>query len=268
MKSTPAIHARAVASYRARMSSPSAVRRWATRSVAALLALVLLGAIALVAWSRMGVMAAEAEPWQRVLEDPRLAVEQSGSSVLLQPADPDPAGTGLVFYPGAKVEPEAYAARLSALVAELDVSVVIVKPVLGLALLDRRDLGRFTESMPEIGTWLVAGHSLGGVRACQLADEVDAVVLFASYCSDDLSGTTIPVLSLAGGEDGLSTPEKLAENRAALPEGATMVEIDGASHASFGDYGPQRGDGAASISDEEMDAAVLDAVATFLDSQV
>ena len=45
-----------------------------------------------------------------------------------------------------------------------------------------------------------------------------------------------------------------------------MVEIAGASHASFGDYGPQSGDGTATIDDAEMDAAVEGAVAELLGS--
>ncbi|WP_308445901.1 alpha/beta hydrolase [Brachybacterium atlanticum] len=74
------------------------------------------------------------------------------------------------------------------------------------------------------------------------------------------------MLSLSGSEDGLSTPEKIAEHREALPGGAEMVEIAGASHASFGDYGPQSGDVTATIDDAEMDAAVEDAVAELLGS--
>ena len=105
---------------------------------------------------------------------------------------------------------------------------------------------------------------MGGVRACELAEEADALVLFASYCAAGLSSTEVPVLSLSGSEDGLSTPKKIAEHRDALPGSAEMVEIAGASHASFGDYGPQGGDGTATIDDAEMDTAVEEAVMELL----
>ena len=48
--------------------------------------------------------------------------------------------------------------------------------------------------------------------------------------------------SLAGSEDGLSTPQKIDDARPLLPPDADLVEIAGASHSSFGDYGLQPGD--------------------------
>lgn len=74
----------------------------------------------------------------------------------------------------------------------------------------------------------------------------------------------LPVLSLSGSEDGLSTPEKIADARDQLPADADMVEIDGASHASFGDYGPQDGDGTPSISREQIHAEVTRLTESFL----
>ncbi|MDN5687412.1 MAG: alpha/beta hydrolase [Brachybacterium sp.] len=75
------------------------------------------------------------------------------------------------------------------------------------------------------------------------------------------------MLSLAGSEDGLSTPAKIADARGNLPEDAFMVEIDGASHASFGDYGAQDGDGTPLISDAAMDLAVTESVAEFVGTE-
>ena len=110
----------------------------------------------------------------------------------------------------------------------------------------------------------MGGHSLGGVRACQLAADADALVLFASYCSNDLSASDVGVLSMAGSEDGLSTPEKIADARHLLPADADLVEIDGASHASFGDYGPQSGDGTPTIPTDEMHRIVTELLVPFL----
>ena len=64
------------------------------------------------------------------------------------------------------------------------------------------------------------------------------------------------MLSVAGSEDGLSTPAKISDAAHLLPEDAEFVEIEGASHASFGDYGPQSGDGTPTIGDDEMSAEV------------
>jgi len=47
------------------------------------------------------------------------------------------------------------------------------------------------------------------------------------------------------------------------PENARETVIAGGNHAQFGDYGPQKGDGAAEISGEAQQTATVDAVCTF-----
>ena len=198
--------------------------------------------------------------------DDRIAIADDGAGIVLAPAPGEGAtGTALVFIPGAKVDPWAYAALLSGLVTDDGRTVVITTPGLNLAFFDLRPLSTFTGLAPDVGTWMVGGHSLGGVRACQLASDAGALVLFASYCANDLSGSALPVLSLAGSEDGLSTPQMIADARHLLPADATMIEIPGASHAShasFGDYGAQPGDGTPTATDAEVEAVVIEQVGT------
>ena len=227
-------------------------------------AVIVLGIVGIVVWSQVGVMAAEPEPLASVRENPDVVIDDADQGIVLAPADGG-SEVGLVFIPGAKVDPWAYAAILQGIVQEDHVTVVITRPWLNLAFFDPRGMDAFTSAAPEIDTWIVGGHSLGGVRACQLASDAEALLLFASYCSADLSDTDLPVLSLAGSEDGLSTPEKIADARPLLPAEADLVEIDGASHASFGDYGPQPGDGTPTISDDEMHTTVTDLAGPFVD---
>jgi len=217
----------------------------------------------LVAWSQIGVMAAEPEPLADVRSNSAITVEDAEQGIVLSPADGE-SEVGLVFIPGAKVDPWAYAAILQG-IAEDGATVVITRPWLNLAFFDPRGLDAFTSAAPDVDVWSVGGHSLGGVRACQLAPDVDALVLFGSYCSTDLSKTDLPVLSLAGSDDGLSTPEKIDAARDQLPAEAEMIEIAGASHASFGDYGPQAGDGTPTISMEDMHAEVTAVLGEFLE---
>lgn len=228
-------------------------------SIAIVLVLAVGGVLA---WSQIGVMSAEPEPLAAVRENPAITVTDADQGIVLAPADGD-SDLGLVFIPGAKVDPWAYAAILQGL-AEDGVTVVITRPWLNLAFFDPRGLDAFTSAAPGIDVWSVGGHSLGGVRACQLASDADALVLFASYCANDLSGSDLPVLSLAGSEDGLSTPQKIADARPELPGDADLVEIEGASHASFGDYGPQDGDGTPTISSDDMHAEVTRLAGDFL----
>ena len=216
-------------------------------------ALVVLAAAGIVIWSQVGVMAAEPEPLADVTADPAISITDTAGAIVMEPADGE-SEVGLVFIPGAKVDPWAYANNLAGIVDEGDVTVVITKPWLNLAFFDLRPLSAFTDLVPDVDTWAVGGHSLGGVRSCQLAADADALALFASYCSNDLSDSVLPVISISGSEDGLSTPEKIADARPLLPADAQMEVIEGANHAAFGDYGPQAGDGEATITDEEMDA--------------
>jgi len=226
-------------------------------------ALVVAAVVGVVVWTQVGVMAAEPEPLAAVRADERISITDDAAGIVLSPAD-GPSDTGLVFIPGAKVDPWAYAATLADVVAEDGVTVVITKPWLNLAFFDLRGLDAFTALAPDVSTWIVGGHSLGGVRACQLAEDADALALFASYCATDLAASDLAVVSLAGSEDGLSTPEKIADARHLLPADADMVEIDGASHASFGAYGPQAGDGTPTITDDEMAARIADELGAFV----
>lgn len=234
-------------------------KRILVRVLWSLVAVIMLLVVGVVIWSQVGVMGAEPDPLAQAEKNPSLTVEQAPEGIVLSPADGE-STVGLVFVPGAKVHPEGYISTLQGLAAEDGITVVITRPWLNLAFFDPRGLDAFTSAAPGVSTWIVGGHSLGGVRACQLAPDADALALFASYCANDLSDSGMPVLSLSGSKDGLSTPQKIADARDLLPEGAELIEIDGASHASFGAYGPQAGDGIPSISDDDMRAQITEAV--------
>ncbi|MGA6126288.1 MULTISPECIES: alpha/beta hydrolase [unclassified Microbacterium] len=241
----------------------SRARRVITIVALSLAGLLVAGVVGIVVWSQVGVMDAEAGPLASVREDDRIVVADTGGNVVMSPASGE-STVGLVFIPGAKVQAEAYEAKLSGLVAEDGMTVVITRPWLNLAFFDPRPLSDFTSAAPDVEAWLVGGHSLGGVRACQLAPDADGLVLFGSYCANDLSDTGLPVLSTSGAEDGLSTPEKIQDARGMLPADAAFVEIAGAAHASFGDYGPQAGDGTPTIDDADMTAEITASVAELL----
>lgn len=233
--------------------------RWILWSI---VVIVLVAVIGTLAWTQIGVMQAEPEPLSEAKANPAITITDAPEGIVLAPSDGG-SDTGLVFIPGAKVDPWAYVAILQDVAAD-GTTVVITRPWLNLAFFDLRGLDSFTSAAPEITSWSVGGHSLGGVRACQLASDADALVLFASYCATDLADEPLAVLSLSGSEDKLSTPEKIADARDLLPQDAEFIEIEGASHASFGDYGPQAGDGTPTISDAEMRAQVTEALVPVL----
>lgn len=165
--------------------------------------------------------------------------------------------TALIFYPGAKVAPNAYFYKLSALANGQagKMKIFVTKPTLKLAVFSIDQADKVIADHPEIKKWIVGGHSLGGAMSCQYAanhaDKIAGLWLFASYCGGDISQTNLKVLSIHGSLDGILTPQKIAENRKNLPPNATLVEIEGVNHAQFGNYGEQSGDNPPTKTDED-----------------
>ncbi|MGC5222316.1 alpha/beta hydrolase [Micromonospora sp. DT81.3] len=247
-------------------AQPAPRKRRARRVLAGVLgalgALILLLVVGFLVYAYVGVMGAEPDALGEVQENPDVTLTDAGPAWVLAPASGE-SETGLVFIPGAKVDAVAYASTLVGAVEE-GATVVITKPTLNLAFFDFRPLSTFTELAPEVDEWFVGGHSLGGVRACQLAEGTAGLVLFASYCANDLSDSGLAALSISATEDGLSTTEKVDAAAGLLPADVIFVVIEGGNHAGFGAYGPQPGDGEATISAEEMRAQITDALAPFL----
>ena len=174
---------------------------------------------------------------------------------------------GLIFYPGGKVEYTAYAPLLRAC-AENGILCALVRMPSNLAVLDANAADGLRQEHPEITTWYIAGHSLGGAMASNYAaarsEDFDGLILLAAYSTKDLTGTTLRVLSVYGSEDGVMNRESYEKNRANLPADTTEVVLDGGCHAQFGSYGPQDGDGVPTISGEEQIRQTAEAIAAFV----
>jgi hypothetical protein len=244
-------------------SSPARRRHPIARRIGAgaialvvLLVLVIVGFLA----DAHVTYAAERDPVLALAENPAVDVQYSYGSVVLSPTG-EANGVGLVFLAGAKVDPLAYAEKLSGAV-EAGSTVVIVRPIANYAILEWRPIADFTALAPDVNTWYVGGHSLGGVKACQYAtdDAIAGLVLFGSYCAGDASGLGKPVLSISASNDGLSTPAKIEASRAQLPAETDFVVIEGANHDQFGDYGPQPGDGESTTPDARVRDDITEAL--------
>lgn len=162
---------------------------------------------------------------------------------------------GFIFYPGAKVDPESYA-PLCRKIAEQGYEVVIVNMPMNLAILSYNRGEKVINEYSNIKKWVVGGHSLGGTMAAKFASEntaVDGVVLLSSYpIGDELKNMGKEVLSIWGSKDGIVNFENLIKSKEKLPEDTTYVEIEGANHSQFGDYGEQKGDDSPIINREEQ----------------
>lgn len=177
------------------------------------------------------------------------------------PGDPQ---AGIVFYPGGKVQAEAYAPLMQDL-ADRGFLCVIVPMPFNLAVLDANGADGVQERFPAVRRWILMGHSLGGVMAAGYLDgharPWDGLVLLGAYSTADLSDDGVMVLSIMGDSDGVLNRRAVADNEGNLGEDARELVIPGGNHAQFGSYGPQDGDGEASLSPGEQRALTADEIA-------
>ena len=178
--------------------------------------------------------------------------EVAGGKLAFIPEKPT---AGLMFYPGGKVQPQAYAPLLTEC-ARHGVLCVLAEPVFNIAFFDVNAADGVREQFPDVRTWFVGGHSLGGaVSSMYLSghmDEYEGIAFLGAYPAADLSGFGGRALCLYGSEDGVMSRAKYDEARVELPANTEEFEMPGANHAQFGNYGQQAGDNEASITREEQ----------------
>lgn len=193
-----------------------------------------------------------------------VSVQQSDKMAVFAPENPT---AGFLFYPGGKVEATAYAPLMLAL-AEQNVLCVLIPMPWNLAVLNPNAAEGIPEQFPQIESWYLGGHSLGGSMAASYAakhpEKLEGLVLLAAYSTVDLTDSGLEVLSLYGSEDGVLNMEKYESCRSYLPEHTVEILIPGGNHALFGSYGAQTGDGKAGISAAEQIQFTVQKIAEFV----
>ena len=234
--------------------------------LAVILGLVVLAVAGFVIWASNPLGPAP-EFQQAIQSDSQVTVE-SGRWLAFHPVGSEPQ-SGLIYYPGGRVDYRSYAPYARAL-AEAGYLVVIPRMPLNLAVFAPDVAAEIMAAYPEIEHWVLAGHSLGGVMAARYAyqhpDQVDGLVLLAAYPADnnDLSQSRLPVVSLYGTNDGLADPGKIETSKKLLPANTRFVPIPGGNHSQLGWYGLQPGDNPASISHQAQQDLVVDSIVELL----
>ncbi len=233
-----------------------------------LIGAVLLAVIGFIAW---GMIIPEPMPEAlAALQSDSQVIVSSDPWITFQPAD-QAATTGLIIYPGGRVDPRAYA-PLAHTIASQGYLVVIVPMPLNLAVFGSSRAASVIEAYPDIQYWVIGGHSLGGSMAALYADkhrdQINGLSLWASYpaTSNDLSDSNLKVLSIYGTQDGLATKDKIDASRGLLPPDTYWVPIEGGNHAQFGWYGDQSGDNPATISRQDQQDQIQQTVLDLLQS--
>jgi hypothetical protein len=179
-----------------------------------------------------------------------------------------PTETGFIFYPGGLVEADAYA-WLGPQFAQRGIFTVIVPMPLDLAVLNPSEANRVLAAFPEIKTWAIGGHSLGGAMSGQFMmrypdaiDRVNKLILWGARLTDsmDLTAKPIKVASVFGTLDTVAPPDLTDEMRlVGLPRDTTsLFPVEGGNHSMFGDYGLQSGDTPLAIPLEEARQQIIE----------
>ena len=179
------------------------------------------------------------------------------------------AKTGFVFYPGGKVEYNAYEPLLAKL-AEKGIACFLVKMPFNLAVFNINAAEKILNQFSEIDTWFIGGHSLGGSMAASFfgknQDDIKGLILLAAYSTVNFSNSDIKILSIFGSEDKVLNLEKYAEYKLNLSKNTSEFVIEGGNHAGFGFYGNQEGDGPATISNTEQIEKTAELIGEFVAS--
>ena len=247
-------------------------RRWPIALGLLLLLIVLSSAVAYIALNAPNQATAAAE-----------AALQSDAEVIVSGVPGQdwqvfrPAGgtaeVGFILYPGGFVEATAYA-PLAHDIARQGYLVVLDPMPLNLAFLNAESADAIIAAFPDIESWAIGGHSLGGAMAAQYAadnpDAVDGLALWAAYPAQsvDLSERALSVVSIYGDADGVASPAEVTGAAGRLPPDTRFVLLAGGNHTQFGDYGTglQRGDNPATLDRDAQRAQIVAATADLLAS--
>lgn len=162
--------------------------------------------------------------------------------------------SGIVFYPGAMVDPNAYIPLMAEL-AQHGYVCYIEKVPCYMAILAQEQAMETIEGEKEIEHWYIAGHSMGGMSATNFAKEhldlLDGIIIYGARTYADLSKENISLLTIYGTLDTVlgDSYNKYKDHN---PANTKAYIIDGGNHAQFGDYGKQAADSQATITPQEQ----------------
>lgn len=179
------------------------------------------------------------------------------------PANPDKKRLQtVVFYNGTLVDSQAYG-QLALQLAQAGFDTYLLKTNLDLPILESQAAIKLIEDK-HLSQVILAGHSLGGVMAAQNSlslkkGTVAGLLLLAAYPSHktNLAQAQFPVWSLVGDQDLIIKKDAYEDGKHRLPKNTSYIRIKGGNHAGFGNYGPQKGDGQATITPKVQQEQVV-----------
>ena len=196
----------------------------------------------------------------QLINSQKQRIEVNDKIIVVKPQATNDKEIGLIFYPGGKVEAIAYLPLLYQL-SQKGITCFLTEMPFNLAVFKVDAAERVFEENPEINTWFIAGHSLGGAMASNYMkrnyNKVAGMILLGAY---PINEANVPTLAIYGSQDIMLDLTKLEDTE-------NKLEISGGNHAYFGNYGEQKGDGQASISREEQQAITVEKMMAFINEE-
>ncbi len=237
------------------------------RNLAILIIIILVIGIAAFYYYIQNPLQANAETRDNILKNTSLEITENDAFFKIKRKGIN-TDKGVIFYPGGKVEPDAYLQNLSFIALTSNSTVYIVKMPFNLAVFSINAADSIIDNDADIKSWYVGGHSLGGVMACEYASantkKVAGLFLMSAYCNKSIMDAGFKVLSISGENDGLLPKSEVEKFSPRLPTNKTITFVQGMTHAQFGDYGLQPGDGKAIITNDEADIQITTAMIGWL----
>ncbi len=167
---------------------------------------------------------------------------------------------GVIFYPGGRVDYLAYA-PMSKKLQEQGINVFLVDMPFNMANFAINAADDIMVQNTHITNWYIGGHSLGGVAAGMYAssnaDKINGLILVGIYLSSDYDlQNTITI----NGSNDLRVGQS-------VDYATNVYVIEGGNHAGFGNYGPNEGDGVATITPDEQQNQAVQLIANFIDER-
>jgi pimeloyl-ACP methyl ester carboxylesterase len=146
---------------------------------------------------------------------------------------------GLIFYPGGECDERGYAEPLRE-IAAAGYLVVLVPMPLQLAVFAPDSATEVISNFPEISSWAIAGHSLGGSMAARYAfhhpENIDGLLLWDAYAPDDMTASNAKIMMIHRSDDSGAVPADYVEKLPLLPEQTEFVALKGAQHLNYGRF--------------------------------
>ena len=178
---------------------------------------------------------------------------------------------GFIIFSGAKADERSYA-YMAKLLYDKGYNVFIPKVLFHMSVTGIRQGLDIIEGNPEVKSWILIGHSLGGVPVSRIASRepegLEGVAFLASYLLTDLSEIAISAIRINAENDQIMNKERLDAHVDYLPKHSVSSVLMGANHKGFGAYDSVSRDGVATMTWKEQQEETVGQILDFFEAQL